>query len=152
MLISLSIPIFLHQTSSTMIMFTSHGETFDNNGPWVWVSICIFDLSVSFILFHFLSNLMNWLSFLGCFVFCFVWIGYQCSSFWLIGYVSWLIVGCNHFDTKRIRYIAFGMSVLLVSFHYSHFISLFNRVHTTILNGTHCNTLFNDSSTTINRK
>ena len=71
MLISLSIPIFLHQTSSTMIMFTSHGETFDNNGPWVWVSICIFDLSVSFILFHFVSNPMNWLSFLGCFVFLF---------------------------------------------------------------------------------
>ena len=153
MLQSLSASTFGYHVSSTIITFTSHSKTFDNNKPWELVSSCIFDVSMLFILFYFVSNPMDWLSFIGCFVFLgFVWIGCSCSSFWLIDYISCLVVGCIHFHMKLIRYVAFGMSVLLVSFHYSHFISWFNRVHTTILDGIHCNTLFNDSSTTINRK
>ena len=62
---------FLLSQSSTIIMFTSHGEMFDNNKPWEWVSTCIFEVSVSFIFFHFVSNPMNWLSFLACFEFWF---------------------------------------------------------------------------------
>ena len=58
---------FFHHTSSTIPLFTSHREMFDNNKPWEWVSLCIFDVSMSFILFYFVSNPMNWLSFLGCF-------------------------------------------------------------------------------------
>ena len=82
----------------------------------------------------------------------FIWIDCLCSSFWSIGYVSCLVVGCNHLDTNLIRWIAFGMLMLLVPFRFSHFMSWFNRVHTIILDGIHCNTLFSDSKTTINHK
>jgi len=70
-LLSLSASTFFRRISVTIIIFPSHGETFDNNQPWESVSICICQMSVLFVLLHFVSNPMNWLSFLGCFDFWF---------------------------------------------------------------------------------
>ena len=70
----------------------------------------------------------------------------------LIGCVLSLVVGCHHCDINVIRYVGLGMRVLLDFFHCSHFMSWFNRVHTTILNGTDYNALITGDPTTINRK
>ena len=66
MLQSLSASTFGYHVSSTIIMFTSHSKTIDNNKPWELVSMGMCEVSAPFILFYFVSNPMNWLSFLGC--------------------------------------------------------------------------------------
>ena len=141
---------FLYDISSTIILFTLHSETFDNNKPWDMVSIDVVEVPVLFVLFYLISNPMN-LSSLLLVVF-FLFHLDRLLMFLLL--VNWLcpMFGCwmYSFDTKLIRYAAFGMFMLLVFFDYSCCISWFNRVYTTILDGIHCNTLFNNSQTTIN--
>ena len=132
---------FLYRISSTIILFTSHSETFDNNKPWDMVSIDEVKVSVLFVLFYLISNPMNLSSLL--FVIFFLFRLDRMFIFLLLAYWLCPMFGCcmYWFDTKRIQYDTLGMFMMLLLLDYSRFISWFNRVHTTSLGGIHCNTI-----------